>query len=53
MGSCTAIKQLTAVLDAEDVTVSGVHIMLGDRNGTDDVGRVWIDAAADHEAWVR
>lgn len=48
-----AVKQLAAVLDALDLNVSGLQFTLGNRNGTDDVGRVLLDAAADHEEWVR
>ena len=51
--SCTAVKQLASVLDVLDVNVSGLQFTLSDRNGTDDVGRVLLDAAADHEGWVR
>ena len=53
MSLCTAIKRLAAVLDATDLDVAGIQFMLGDRNGTDDVGRVWMTAAADNDVWIR
>ncbi len=40
-------------MDADGRDVSGVQFMLGDRMGTDHVGRVWLDAAAAAEAWQR
>ena len=53
MSSCAAVKQLASVLDASDLKVSGLQFMLGDGNGTDDVGRVLLNTAADPEEWAR